>query len=190
MRKNLGSKRKEMGEKHIKLVTQLFGEFVEARLAIVTGEDGNSTEKLLKGDDAEPMAPKGGKVRVAPISRIFKNEDFGYRTITVERPLRDEKGKPVVGQKGRVKGQKMSDSELRDTENVPLSENIHTYFEREVLPHVPDAWIDEEKTRVGYEMTFNRHFYVFEPPRSLDEIDADLKMSTDKIRTMLEGLQA
>jgi type I restriction enzyme M protein len=80
------------------------------------------------------------------------------------------------------------DSELRDHENVPLKEDIHAYFKREVLPHVPDAWIDESKTRIGYEIPFNRHFYVFKPPRPLDEIDAELKNVAGRIMTMLEGL--
>jgi type I restriction enzyme M protein len=80
------------------------------------------------------------------------------------------------------------DAELRDYENVPLKEDIHVYFDREVTPHVPDAWIDESKTKVGYEIPFNRHFYVFKPPRSLDKIDADLKTVASRITTMLEGL--
>ena len=80
------------------------------------------------------------------------------------------------------------DAELRDYENVPLKEKIYVYFDREVRPHVPDAWIDESKTRIGYEIPFNRHFYVFKPPRSLDEIDADLKGVATRIMTMLEGL--
>ncbi len=80
------------------------------------------------------------------------------------------------------------DSELRDYENVPLKEDIHAYFKREVLPHVPDAWIDESKTRVGYEIPFNRHFYVFKSPRPLDVIDAELKTVAGRIMTMLEGL--
>ena len=100
-----------------------------------------------------------------PISRIFKNEDFGYRTITVERPERDAAGKIVLGTKGKLKGKPQPDANLRDTENVPLSEDVETYFKREVLPHAPDAWIDHEKTKVGYEIPFNRHFYVFKPPR-------------------------
>jgi len=160
MRKSLGSKRKELSDEHIAEITRLFGQFVEA---------------------------KDGK---KPISRIFKNSDFGYRTITVERPLRDETGKIVLGAKGKQKGKPQPDSALRDTENVPLSEDVETYFKREVLPHAPDAWIDHEKTKVGYEIPFNRHFYVFEPPRPLTEIDADLKRCTDRILTMIEGLSA
>jgi type I restriction enzyme M protein len=85
-------------------------------------------------------------------------------------------------------GDPQPDAELRDYENVPLKEKIYVYFDREVRPHVPDAWIDESKTRIGYEVPFNRHFYVFKPPRSLDEIDADLKGVASRIMIMLEGL--
>ncbi|MEP7284112.1 MAG: hypothetical protein ABI696_19205 [Rubrivivax sp.] len=124
------------------------------------------------------------------MSCIFRNQDFGYRTITVERPLRDEMGKPVLGEKGKLKGKPQPDSSVRDTENVPLAEDVESYFKREVLPHAPDAWIDFDKTKVGYEIPFNRHFYVFEPPRELAEIDADLKKVTDRIKVMIEGLSA
>ena len=158
MRKSLGSKRKELSPEHIDEITRLFGECQEVRKAGV------------------------------PISRIFKNEDFGYHTITVERPLRDAKGKIVLGTKGKLKGQPQPDPNLRDTENVPLNESIETYFKREVLPHAPDAWIDHEKARVGYEIPFNRHFYVFKPPRDLAEIDAELKGVTDRILAMIGGL--
>ena len=82
----------------------------------------------------------------------------------------------------------MPDSNLRDSENVPLHEDVETYFKREVLPHCPDAWIDHEKTKVGYEIPFNRHFYVFKPPRSLSAIDADLKATTDRILALIGGL--
>jgi type I restriction enzyme M protein len=160
MRKSLGSKRKELSPEHIDAITRLFGNFEEAE------QDGK------------------------PISKIFRNEDFGYRTITVERPLRDEAGNVVLGQRGKAKGQPQADSSLRDTENVPLSEDVQTYFEREVLPHVPDAWIDHEKTKVGYEIPFNRHFYVFTPPRPLEVIDAELKQVTDRILAMIGGLSA
>jgi type I restriction enzyme M protein len=71
-----------------------------------------------------------------------------------------------------------------------LSEDIETYFNREVLPHAADAWIDHDKTKAGYEIPFNRHFYVFEPNRDLSVIDKDLKTSTDRIKTMIEGLSA
>lgn len=97
-----------------------------------------------------------------------------------------------------VKGQPEADAGLRDNENVPLGESVYDYFEREVKPHVPDAWIDESKRDeqdgevgiVGFEIPFNRHFYVFQPPRPLEEIDRDLKACTDRIKQMIEGLSA
>jgi type I restriction enzyme M protein len=94
----------------------------------------------------------------------------------------------VLGVKGKQKGKPQPDSALRDTENVPLSEDVGTYFAREVQPHAPDAWIDEEKTKVGYEIPFNRHFYVFEPPRDLHTIDEELKAVSGNIMKMLEEL--
>ena len=191
MRKSLGSKRKEMSDDHIAQVTRLFGDFIEASLVTVTGADGKElSRQVLMDGESLPAVPAGGKLKKAPISRIFANAEFGYRTITVERPLRDAAGKIVLGEKGKLKGKPQPDSSLRDTENVPLSEDVDTYFKREVLPHAPDAWIDHEKTKVGYEIPFNRHFYVFEPPRELAEIDADLKKVTDRIKAMIEGLTA
>ena len=97
-----------------------------------------------------------------------------------------------------IKDQPEADAGLRDNENVPLGESVYDYFQREVIPHVPDAWIDESKTDaqdggvgiVGFEIPFNRHFYVFQPPRSLTEIDRDLKACTDRIKQMIEGLSA
>ena len=158
MRKSLGSKRRELSDAHIDEITRLFGEAAEA------SKDG------------------------APVSRIFPNEAFGYRTITVERPLRDEAGAVVLAAKGKGKGKPVADSALRDTENIPLAEDVQEYFEREVLPHAPDAWIDHEKTRIGYEIPFNRHFYVFKPPRPLSVIDAELKGVTDRMLQMIGGL--
>ena len=191
MRKSLGSKRKEMSDEHIATVTKLFGDFIEASLVTVLDAEGKeASHQVIMDGETLPKAPKGGKVKKVPISRIFRNEDFGYRTITVERPLRDDKGQPVLFEKGKAKGKPQPDSSLRDTENVPLLEDVETYFKREVLPHAPDAWIDHEKTKVGYEIPFNRHFYVFEPPRELAEIDADLKKVTDRIKAMIEGLSA
>ena len=158
MRKSLGSKRKELSPAHIDEITSLFGSFKEST------KDG------------------------VPISRIFPNSAFGYRTITVERHLRDAAGNVVLATKGKLKGKPQPDSSLRDTENVPLSEDVQEYFDREVKPHAPDAWIDESRTQVGYEIPFNRHFYVFKPPRPLAEIDTDLKVVTDSILKMIGGL--
>ena len=190
MRKSLGSKRKEMSDAHIATVTRLFGDFIEAELVTVFDAAGTApTEpKLVTGNDNMPVVPEGGKLKRVPISRIFRNEEFGYTTITVERPLRDEAGKLVLGVKGKQKGKQQPDSALRDTENVPLTEDIQAYFERQILPHAPDAWIDEEKSKVGYEIPFNRHFYVFEPLRGLHAIDEELKAVSTKIMKMLEEL--
>ena len=191
MRRSLGSKRKELGEEDIATITKLFGGFIEAQLATVLDAEGKEIAKEVVSQGAKPPnAPEGGRVKLAPLSRIFANEAFGYRTITVERPLRDEQGEIVLGTKGKQKGKPQADAALRDTENVPLSEDVDAYFEREVLPYAPDAWIDDEKTKIGYEIPFNRHFYVFEPPRPLAEIDADLLLVTDSIKTMIEGLAA
>jgi type I restriction enzyme M protein len=159
MRKSLGSKRKELSPEHIEEITKIFGECKEL------SKDG------------------------VPISKIFKNEDFGYRTITVERPERNEAGDIVLGTKGKGKGKPLPDANLRDSENVPLGEDVEEYFKREVLPHVPDAWIDHEKTKMGYEISFNRYFYVFKSPRELMEIDGELKVVTGRILEMIEGLR-
>ncbi len=162
MRKSLGSKRKEMSPDHIDDITRLFGQF----------------EESTRGIDGHGVL----------ISRIFPNDAFGYHAITVERPERDAAGQVVLGSKGKGKGKPVAASGLRDTENVPLSDDIAAYFQREVLPHAPDAWIDIDKTKVGYEIPFNRHFYVFKPPRPLAEIDAELKGVTDRILSMIGGL--
>jgi type I restriction enzyme M protein len=165
MRRSLGNKRKELSPEHIEEITRIFCDFREVR---------------RDTDDAKNV----------PISLIFPNESFGYRTITVERPLRDADGKVVLGTKGKMKGKPMPNPDLRDTENVPLTEDVEVYFKREVLPHAPDARIDHEKTRVGYEIPFNRHFYVFKPPRELAKIDADLQVVTGNILKMIAELSA
>ncbi len=110
-----------------------------------------------------------GEFKNSENSKIFENEEFGYAKIVVERPLLDEKGKPVL-----KKGEKQPDSSLRDTENVPLTEDIKTYFNREVLPFAPDAWIDENKTKIGYEIPFTRYFYKYTAPQASNEIMAEI----------------
>ena len=103
------------------------------------------------------------------ISQIYDNEDFGYTKIVVERPLKDENGELVL-----KKGKKQPDTSLRDTETVPLKEDIDAYFQREVLPFVPDAWIDRKKSKVGYEIPFTRYFYKYEAPKPSAEIMAEI----------------
>ncbi len=228
LRKSLGSKRNEFGAEHIARIVELFGAYEENAF-----------------------------------SKIFTNEDFGYRTITVERPLRlnfsvaperiarlrEQKKlddpEAVISALGRLdanhiymnreqfssavrdilssanialsdmalkalitalserdetadiccdkKGNKEPDSGLRDTENVPLNESVDAYFAREVLPYVPDAWIDTEKRDqrdgkvgiVGYEIPFTRHFYTYTPPRQLEEIDRDAQRLSLEIMNLL-----
>ncbi|MCG9094267.1 type I restriction-modification system subunit M [Laribacter hongkongensis] len=190
MRKSLGSKRKEMSNEHIATVTRLFGDFTEAEMVTVLDAAGQPQGEsvLVTSTDPQPVAPGGGRLKRVPIARIFDNTDFGYTTITVERPQRDEAGNVVLGVKGKQKGKPQPDTSLRDTENVPLKDDIDAYFQREVLPHAPDAWIDPDKTKVGYEIPFNRHFYVFEPPRSLSTIDEELKTVSARIMAMLGEL--
>ena len=232
MRKSLGDKRKYVTGEQIKAITRLYAEALQ-----------------VAGD---PEHPQHGKVKV------FGNEDFGYRRITVERPLKlrfevteetlaalaDAKPiqkldrpdafvaalRPLIGKtwwtkaeawlalkdavvsagltwptgapyskalrdaigvrdpQGEVqtvKGQPEPDSDLRDYENVPLDEDVEEYLAQEVLPHVPDAWIDHTKTKIGYEIPFTRHFYVYEPPRPLAEIDAELKALEAGIQALL-----
>jgi type I restriction enzyme M protein len=177
----------------------LFGEFQAAEQAIVTDHDGKELSRTVLFDDTSvPQPPEGGKVKIVPVSKIFASKEFGYRTVTIERPLKDENGNMVIATKGKAKGKPQPDSSLRDTENVPLSEDVEDYFKREVLPHVPDAWIDQDKRDksdgevgvVGYEIPFNRHFYVFEPPRELAEIDADLKAVMSDIQRMIGEMSA
>jgi type I restriction enzyme M protein len=158
MRKSLGSKRKELSDAHIDEICRLYG----------------------AGADAQREG--------APVSRVFPTAAFGYRTITIERPARDAAGQVLRGEKGKGKGKPVADAALRDTENVPLHEDVGAYFAREVLPHAPDAWIDHDKTKVGYEIPFNRHFYVFKPPRPLAEIDAELAGVSARILQMIGEL--
>lgn len=109
------------------------------------------------------------------------NDDFGYRKIVVERPLLNEDGTPVIDRKGNKK----ADASLRDYEMVPLKEDIHEYFRREVLPFVPDAWIDESKTKIGYEIPLTRYFYKFTPLRDSSVIMEDIKALEARIQASL-----
>ena len=115
------------------------------------------------------------------ISKIFDTADFGYTKITVERPLRDGNGQLIL-----KKGKPQPDANLRDTENVPLKEDIQAYFQREVLPFAPDAWMDEKKARVGYEIPFTRYFYKYEAPRP----SAEIKQEILAIEAELDGALA
>lgn len=129
---------------------------------------GNKRNDIPEGAITE-ITQVYGDFRETEISKIFNNEDFGYTKITVERPLRGEDGELIL-----KNGKKQPDISLRDTENVPLTENIQDYFKREVLPFSPDAWIDEKKSKVGYEIPFTRYFYKYEAPQPSTEIMAEI----------------
>lgn len=164
MRKNLGSKGREISDADRAEVVKLYADFT----------------------DADPE-----------YSKVLSIDEFGYWTITVERPLLDDGGNPVVDRKGKPK----PDPKKRDTENVPFTyrgstaglagkdEVIAAYFDAEVKPHVPDAWGDAAKTKTGYEIPFTRHFYKYVPPRPLAEIDADLEKQVAKILDLLREVE-
>lgn len=115
--------------------------------------------------------------------KILAPEDFGYRKVTVERPLRDEKGHIVL-----KKGKKQADPALRDTENVPLNEKVAEYIAREVLPYAPDAWVDDAKTKIGYEIPFTRYFYRYVPPQPSRDILKEVVGIEEGIRDTLASL--
>ena len=146
-RKALGNKRNDIPQKAIAKICRLYGDFAES-----------------------------------PLSRIFDVADFGYTRITVERPAlpasgtEDAPAAPADAPKkrGRKPGKPKADASRRDTENVPLKEDIQAYFAREVLPFAPDAWIDGSKSKVGYEIPFTRYFYEYTPPRPAAELAVEL----------------
>ena len=113
-------------------------------------------------------------------SKIFDNVEFGYNKIVVETPQYDEEGKII-----KKNGKKVADTSKRDTENVPLTEDIDSYFNREVKPYNPDAWIDKSKTKVGYEIPFTRYFYKYQAPEKADVIaERILKMEKDLMSSL------
>ena len=116
-------------------------------------------------------------------SKIFDTVDFGYNKIVVERPLRDEHGELIL-----KKGKKQADVSLRDTENIPLAEDIDAYFAREVLPYAPDAWIDIKKTKVGYEIPMAKFFYEYPAPEMAEEIISRIRCLESDITSSLNAL--
>lgn len=124
-----------------------------------------------------------GDFKESDVSKIFDNDAFGYRKITVEHPLRDDEGKPVL-----KKGKPVADASLRDYETIPLNEDVQGYFEREVLPFAPDAWIDESKTKIGYEIPFTRYFYKYTPPRPATELLSEIKTIENELKDALSEL--
>jgi type I restriction enzyme M protein len=276
MEKSLGNKRRRIGDPSEERTAKDPDHIAD--IARIHGAFENGTERTFTEEDPITHKPVD---RPRVVSRLFDNEDFGYRKITVERPLRlnfqavaeriarieDQPGfknlatsnkkaeearqKEIEAGRSRQReirqllrelakategkpfkdrpsflgelraaekqtgirleaaeskavlaalserdetaeicrskdGKAEPDPELRDTESVPLKEDIHAYFRREVLPHVPDAWIDESKTKIGYEIPLNRHFYRYEPPRPLDVIEKDIKRLESDILDLLK----
>lgn len=156
-RKPIGTKRNDITDRCRELIVRAYGEFTEG---IFGDKDGIYCE-----------------------SKIFDSVEFGYNKIVVERPLRDEAGKPVL-----KKGKPVADPALRDTENVPLAEDIDAYFAREVLPYAPDAWIDKTKTKVGYEIPMTRYFYEYQKPEAADDILSRIIGLEKEISASLEAI--
>lgn len=119
-------------------------------------------------------------------SKIFNNEDFGFYQLTVEQPLYDAKGSVQVDKNKNPK----PDTKKRDKENVPLTADIEKYFENEVLPHVPDAWIDFDKTRIGYEINFTKYFYEYKGLRSAGDVKTEIVTLESEIASLLNELLA
>ena len=157
-RKSIGTKRNDITDLCRSLIVEAYGEY--------------------KND-----AVYGDKNGIYCHSKIFGSEDFGYNKIVVERPQRDEKGEIIL-----KKGKPVADKNLRDTENVPLVQDIDRYFEREVLPYAPDAWIDKSKTKVGYEIPMTRYFYEYQPPEPVDDIVKRIKKLESEISKSLNAL--
>ena len=117
------------------------------------------------------------------ISKIFPNEFFGYTKVTVEQPL-IEKGFVKTDKKGNAK----ADTKLRDYESIPLSESVEEYFEREVRPHLPDAWMERKKDKVGYEINFTKYFYEYKPLRAVEDILSDLAKLEEETKELTKDL--
>lgn len=115
--------------------------------------------------------------------KIFDNDDFGYYQLTVEQPEKDDKGKIVL-----KKGEPKADSKLRDQENVPLKEDVEKYFDKEVVPHLPEAWVDYDKTRIGYEINFTKYFYKYKPLRASADIAKDLLDLKEESENLLKQI--
>ena len=157
-RKSIGSKRNDITDACRELIIQAYGEF-------------------------KNNAIYGDKSGIYCESKIFDTAKFGYNKIVVERPLRDENGEIV-----KKAGKPVADTSLRDTENVPLDEDIDRYFKREILPYAMDAWIDKKKTKVGYEIPMTRYFYEYKAPESVGSIVKRISKLEADIATSLKAL--
>ena len=157
-RKPIGTKRNDIADSDRTLIIQAYSAF-------------------------EDSAIYGNENSVYCESRIFSTDEFGYNKIVVEQPQRNEAGAII-----KKKGVPVADAALRDTENVPLTENIDEYFAREVLPYAPDAWIDKKKTKIGYEIPMIRYFYKYQQPEDSEAILSRIIRLEDNISDTLKSL--
>jgi type I restriction enzyme M protein len=184
MKKSLGNKRVYLTDEQIAEIVRVYGAF----------QDGDTFtlefKEAVKSNGDTPAEAEPARV----VSKVYPTTFFGYRKVTVDRP-------PEPGKEVKVKfkkGQKPYDPDLRDTESIPLGEDIAAYMQREVLPHVHDAYVNEdirddkdgEVGRVGYEINFNRHFYVYKPPRPPEVIAAEIKAMEARFLELMKGVVA
>ena len=144
-----------------------------------------SKRKWMDEDQTQHLISTYLHFAESDISKIFDNTYFGYTKVTIEQPLKED-GRTVTNKQGEPK----PDPSLRDHERVPLSEDIETYFHREVQPHLPAAWIDWDKNKVGYEINFTKYFYTYKPLRSLQEITSDLMRLEAESETLMSQIVA
>ena len=157
-RKSIGTKRNDITDACRELIVTAYGEFANGKVY-------------------------GDKNGIYCESKVFESVEFGYNKIVVERPQRDEAGNIIL-----KRGKPVPDTSLRDTENVPLVQDIDAYFAREVLPYAPDAWIDHSKTKVGYEIPMTRYFYEYQAPEAVEDIVARITALEQDISARLAEL--
>lgn len=157
-RKSIGTKRNDITDACRELIVTAYGEFANGKVY-------------------------GDKNGIYCESKVFESVEFGYNKIVVERPQRDEAGNIIL-----KRGKPVPDTSLRDTENVPLVQDIDAYFAREVLPYAPDAWIDHSKTKVGYEIPMTRYFYEYQAPEAVEDIVARINALEQDISAGLAEL--
>lgn len=157
-RKSIGTKRNDITDACRELIVTAYGEFANGKVY-------------------------GDKNGIYCESKVFESVEFGYNKIVVERPQRDEAGNILL-----KRGKPVPDTSLRDTENVPLVQDIDAYFAREVLPYAPDAWIDHSKTKVGYEIPMTRYFYEYQAPEAVEDIVARITALEQDISAGLVAL--
>lgn len=157
-RKSIGTKRNDITDACRELIVTAYGEFANGKVY-------------------------GDKNGIYCESKVFESVEFGYNKIVVERPQRDEAGNVIL-----KRGKPVPDTSLRDTENVPLVQDIDAYFAREVLPYAPDAWIDHSKTKVGYEIPMTRYFYEYQAPEAVEDIVARINALEQDISAGLAEL--